>query len=226
MDRADSPDGVGGSRRVRFALAELGEQVEAFWQRWPDARADEGAVRFVAPGGEGSLTPPYAALRPRAGERIGDYCERLPGVRERQLVLLLRAGAVAFGVWRGGELVQHKAVRKYVVRGRGRAQATHLKTRGKSRYGSRLRLQNWHALLVETNERLRDCVECHGPFDRVFRSVPVRVWSELFAVRPAPPFDRGDPITQRLPLHVHRPDHGELLRVRGWLEHGLLELRS
>jgi hypothetical protein len=41
---------------------------------------------------------------------------------------------------------------------------------------------------------------------------------------PPPPFARDDPALQRLPLHVHRPDFDELLRVRVWLEHGCLEL--
>ena len=40
-----------------------------------------------------------------------------------------------------GEIVHTKSIKKYVVRGRGRAQPTHLATKGKSRYGSRLRLQ-------------------------------------------------------------------------------------
>ena len=45
-----------------------------------------------------------------------------------------------FVQWRGEELVRHKVFKRYVVRGRGRAQPTHLKSKGKSRYGSRLRL--------------------------------------------------------------------------------------
>ena len=159
------------------------------------------------------------------GERIGDYVERLTNLDEVQLVLLLQAGAMAFGCWRGEELLQHKAVRKYVVRGNGRSQATHLKTRGKSRYGSRLRLQNWKSLLVETCERLADCEQELGPFERVFYSAPVRVWSDLLETA-APPFARDDARLQRLPLHVHRPDHQELLRVRAAMASGRVVLPS
>ena len=141
-----------------------------------------------------------------------------------QLLLLLRAGAMAFGCWRGPELVQHKAVRKYVVRGSGKAQSTHLKTRGKSRYGSRLRLQNWRSLLTETSERVRACEEQLGPFDRVFHAAPVRVFSELFDARAKPPFSRDDNRLQKVSMHVHRPDHAELLRVGRWLQRGCVEL--
>lgn len=209
-------------RTITFALPDLAEQVEAFAARWPTARADVDAHAFVVD--EARLALPLAAPRPSAGEWPTDYVERLAGPAELQVVLLLRAGAMAFGCWRGDELLQHKAIRRYVVRGSGKAQATHLKTHGKSRYGSRLRLQNWKRLLGETNERLADCFALHGAPDRLFFGVPVRVLSELFAAEPAPPFARDATLLQRLPMHVHRPDHEELLRVRAAVLRGVVEL--
>ena len=213
-------------RTIHFWLPALVEQAEAFWQRFPEARADDHAAGFRASAAASELVLPLAAPAAVPGERIGDYVERLEPVDEVQAVLLLRAGAMAFGCWRGEELVQHKAVRKYVVRGNGRSQATHLKTRGKSRYGSRLRLQNWKSLLGETNERLADCEAQFGPFARIFYGVPVRVWSDLFEGAPPPPFEREDPRLMRLPLHVHRPDHAELLRVRDRMRAGRVVLSS
>jgi len=211
-------------RSVRFPLVDLQEQLEAFVARFPSARADDAGVQFVADDGAARLRLPLAGPRATAGEWAGDYLERLPAPIERQLVVLLRAGAVAVGYWRGDELLHHKAIRRYVVRGNGKAQSTHLKTRGKSRYGSRLRLQNWRRLLAETNERLRDYQELSGAADRVFHAAPVRVWAELFEADPPPPFGRHDDVLQRVPMHVHRPDHEELLRVRAWLCRGRLEL--
>jgi hypothetical protein len=139
-------------------------------------------------------------------------------------LLLLRAGAMAIGYWDGGELLHHKAVRRYVVRGHGKAQPLHAKTRGKSRYGARLRLQNWRRLLRETNERLHAYWDEYGAPERVFVAVPVRAWSDLLGSDPRPPFAADDPRLQRVPMHVHRPDHAELLRVQSWLGHGRLEL--
>lgn len=211
-------------RTIRFPLADLAEQVEAFWQRFPDARAGGDGASFAPRSQEAGLWLPLSAPRAEPGEHVGDYCERLEPGDEVQLVLLLRAGAMAFGCWQGDELVQHKAVRKYVVRGNGKSQATHLKTRGKSRYGSRLRLQNWKSLLGETSERLADCEVQFGPFARVFYGVPIRVWSDLFEADPPPPFARDDARLQRLPIHVHRPDHEELLRVRQVMQFGRVEL--
>jgi len=93
------------------------------------------------------------------------------------------------------------------VRGNGRAQATHLKTRGKSRYGSRLRLQNWRRLLSETNERLHDLWQQYGVPARVFWSAPVRVWADVLAADPLPPFVREGDELQRLPLQPKRLLH-------------------
>lgn len=211
-------------RVVRFGLVDLPEQLDAFVARWPGAVADRSGFVFTAPGAAGRLRPPLAALRVRPGERVADYRARFAAVHELQVVLLLQAGAMAFGCWDGDELVDHKAERKYVVRGHGKAQPLHARTRGKSRYGARLRLQNWRRLLAATSRRLLQCQERHGEPVRIFCSAPVRALADLFAGSPPPPFRRDDPRLQRVPMHVHRPDFAELLRVRGWLRHGRLEL--
>lgn len=210
--------------RVRFHVGDLAEQLLAFAARWPGAVADADGGAFLADDARARLRLPPLAARAEPGERIRIYAQRGDAEPGSELILLLRAGAVAFGLWQRGELVAHKAERKYVVRGHGRAQPTHRRAQGPSRYGARLRLQNWRRLLTETNERLGDLWSRFGAPDRVFWSAPVRVWSDLHAAEPPPPFDRDDRACSRLPLHVHRPDHGELLRVRGWLELGELEL--
>lgn len=211
---------------MRFPLADLGEQVDAFLQRWPRASADRRGLVFAGEPGA-RLRLPLLAVQARAGEPLGDYAARLAAATtrsERSVLLLLRAGAMAVGYWDGDELLHHKAVRRYVVRGHGKAQALHRKTRGRSRYGARLRLQNWRRLLAETNERLIACWDEYGAPERTFVAAPVRVLADLYAATPPPPFRADLPSLQRVPMHVHRPDHRELLRVRAWLSMGRLEL--
>lgn len=214
----------GPLRRVHFGLCDLPEQLAAFAATWPDARACAQGRSFTTGLCPARLWLPFAAPRVEPLASITDYAAGLGAGTGRQVVLLLRAGAMALGYWDGDELLVHKALRKYVVRGHGHAQPTHLKTRGKSRYGARLRLQNWRRLLVETNQRLQDCWRDLGAPDRTFYAAPVRVWVDLLATAPAPPFARDDRNVQRLPVHVHRPDFEELQRIRGWLVHGRLEL--
>lgn len=217
---------------AEFPVADLVEQVEAFALRHPRACADRRGMAFVADGAR--LWPPAIAPRIGPGETIESYLGRLrqrPGQDagerdELQFVLLLRAGAAALGCWAGERLLYHKALRTYVVRGNGKAQSTWLKTRGKSRYGSRLRLQNWQRLLDDVGERLQWSVEQFGQPERVFTAMPVRVASELWGAASPPPLARDDARLQRLAVHVHRPDFEELLRVRRWMARGRLELRS
>lgn len=209
-------------RTFRFPLADLSEQVEAFAARWPDAVADPRGRTFVGDAGAARLQPPCLLPPPLPGETPRDYVQRIDPAVGRHVVLLVRAAGTALGYWDGAELLRHKAIRKYVVRGNGKAQPTHLATKGKSRYGSRLRLQNWKRLLSETNARLRDWWDELGAPARVHVSVPVRVFTDLLAADPAPPFTRDQ--VARIPLHVHRPDHAELLRVRRWLASGGVEL--
>lgn len=209
-------------RRVRFAWPDTLEQLAAFAQVFPAAVADPKGRAFGADAAR--LWLPFVLPAAIPAEPIGDYAARLPERLGRHCVLLLQAGAAALGYWDDDELVRHRATRKYVVRGQGRAQPTHLKTRGKSRYGSRLRLQNWHRLLVQANGKLVEWWDELGAPEQVFFAIPVRSRAELWSVEPPPPFARDGSGVRRIPLHVHRPDHRELLRVRRWLGHGRLEL--
>lgn len=216
-------ESAGPERGAVFHWRELSVRLAQFAARWPNARGCAAGRSFVAANGAAQLWVPFAASPVTPGEAIASYRGRFTNELGRQWLVLLQAGAVALGAWQGEELVSHKAIRKYVVRGHGRAQPTHAKTRGKSRYGSRLRLQNWKRLLVETNERLVDWRDRLGSPDRIFFGAPVRAWPELWQVDPPPPFCRDDEALSRLPIHVHRPDHEELLAVRRWLERGRME---
>ena len=153
-------------------------------------------------------------LRLRADESADDLRRRLAAPLGRELVMLVRAGAAALGWWRDGAMAAHKTFARYVVRGHGRAQPTHLRTKGKSRYGARLRLQNARRLTLEINERVDLWWREAGGFDAVYVACPERIWPDLRR----PEFD---PI--RIPLHVHEPRHEELLRVRRLLERGSVE---
>ncbi len=161
-------------------------------------------------------------ILPTGDQEAADYLDEraLPGIHS---LLLVQAGATAIGVWEDDEILRHKVIKKYVVRGTGRAQPVHLKTKGKSRYGSRLRLQNAKSQLVETNEKLIDYSSEVGPFERIFYSVPVRTWPELFRTTPLPPFAADDPGLTKIPLDVHVPNFEELERVHAWLCRGRIE---
>jgi hypothetical protein len=182
---------------------------------------DGKRIRFSDPEGVARREVILPLLQPLPGGPwdLQAYLASLDRPPGTVFVLLLQAGACAMGLWRDGVLVRHKVIKKYVVRGRGRAQPGYLKTRGKSRFGSRLRLRNADSLLREANEKMAAWWEVEGPFGRVFASCPVRLWPELFGSHPPPPFpQRG--FHSHIPLTVKVPSFDELRRIWWHLSHG------
>lgn len=210
----------------RFRIDDLAEELDAFLARVPGARwhAEERCFRGSDPAP--ALRLPLLAPEPLPHSLLADHLERADLAPGPHVLLLLRAGSSALGWWDGLELLRHKAFQRYVVRGTGKAQPTHLKTRGKSRYGSRLRLQNWERQLTETSERLGEWWREFGAPWRVFVAMPVRLRAEFAAAEPPPPFAFDDPDVVPVPLHVHQPDHAELLRVHALLGAGSVALHQ
>lgn len=179
--------------------------------RWFDAA--DGGLR-VHP-------PPLAPLADDQGG-VYDWLGGLPNELGAHCMVLMQAGATTLGWFEGGELVDHKSFRRYVVRGKGRAQPTHLASKGKSRYGSRLRLQNAELLLSETNERLVRWWEEYGAPDALLVNCPVRLWSTLFDAEPPPPFERDAPVI-RIGRDLPRPTTDMLERTYRFCCYGRIE---
>ena len=165
--------------------------------------------------------PPLVCVPPgHTGQTFTTWRDAVPDSLGTEVVLLMQAGAHAYGLWVDDELIRHRADKRYVVRGNGKAQPTHLKTRGKSRYGSRLRLQNAKALVAGTIEDLRQWHDDYGPFDTLYRSCPQRAWSDFLATAdPRPPFGTPERMVT-IPLDVGVPCFAEVCRIREWLAFG------
>ncbi|GAB4138810.1 MAG: hypothetical protein Fur0037_04680 [Planctomycetota bacterium] len=213
----------------RFGWQEAAARCLDFAREHGSARGNASGTAFEAFDRDGRIRARLVLPRllpPIAGrEGPAAYSARIEKGIGRQAIVLLQAGAAALGYWREDDLVRHKAWKRYVVRGAGRAQPKHLRTKGKSRYGSRLRLQNFRLLLSDVNERLRDWWSSEGPPEQVFLGVNVRVLADLFAADPPPPFDARDPSLRRIGRHVHVPDFAELEAVRRFLARGRIEVR-
>lgn len=204
-----------------FRWPETAARLDALWRthrlrvsddgRRLEEVADPPSLRVVLPP---VLGPLPSGLDDRAAR------DRLPASPGRVEVALIRAGVSALGLWRDDELLEHKVFKRYVVRGTGRAQPLHLKTRGKSRYGSRLRLQGYRAQLEETIARVRAWRDEHGVPDRAFLSCPARLLGDLRRETPSFP---EDPAPLRIPFDVRAPSFEELLRVRRMLDRGRIE---
>ena len=205
----------------RFAWSETVEAARAALADWvgPSPIADAKARRFVSEDDDRrfELRVPLVLALPVPGEGVESWLGRIQAPPGLQVLVLCQAGSSALGLFENGEPVDHQTLRRYVVRGSGRAQPAYLKTKGKSRYGSRLRLRNAQRLLEETAETLREWHGEHGDFDRVFYSCPVRSWAEL--LREDLPFDGNGPLV-KIPLDLNRPNTTEMQRAWRALSHG------
>jgi hypothetical protein len=209
--------------RRTFRWQATADEVRDLLARGPVEIDTTGGLCLAHPDGARTTLRLPPVLRVSAGTAPADIVHRLPAELGVEVVLLVRAGRAALGLWIDDELAAHKVFRRYTVRGQGHAQTTHLKTKGKSRYGSRLRLQQAARLLDEVNERLKDWDRDHGPLDVIHRACPVRLWPELCGHDPSPPFDARDPRIAPIRIHTHEPDFEELLRVRRHLTSGVVE---
>ncbi|MCP4713544.1 MAG: hypothetical protein GY868_00385 [Deltaproteobacteria bacterium] len=168
-----------------------------------------------------TLRLPPAFPLPAADMSITKYLENVPSEPPACIILLIQAGAASLGCCESGSIIAHKTLTKYMVRKKqGKAQLTYLRTKGKSRAGSRMRLQAGNEFFHEINRKLAEWNAAVAAARHIFISCPVRLTNELFAAKLPPPFDRHDHRSRRVPFDVHIPSYKELKRIHYLLHAG------
>lgn len=160
---------------------------------------------------------------PDTSDQLERYLQGMPTELPSQCVILCQAGATALGYFHAGEALATKSFKRYVVRGKGKAQPAHLRSKGKSRYGSRLRLQNAKGQLAETNERLQRMWDKFGPPQDVFVSAPKRLWADLLRADPLPPDFEASSRLHRIRRDVRVPTTEETQRIYRSLQFAVIE---
>ena len=128
-------------------------------------------------------------------------------------LVLVRAGQAAVGYFHQGQLIDHKVIRAYMVRQKqGKSQFKYLKTKGKSRAGSRIRLAETLLFFNEINERLR-AYDAQYPIDFWGLSIGKTLWPLFFDAEVAPPFTSKTPQLIELPYHVAQASFEEVQEI-------------
>lgn len=220
-----------------YGMAHLPQALRHSWQdsrflleHWledPEARCEPDperhVVRLLSPDlqlrAELRLPLPLGPL-PAAAAALPAYLGSMPDTPQPYLMALVQLGAAAMGYFEDGEPLAHKAFKKYMKRHKqGRAQINYLKTRGKSKAGSRVRLANTIDFFEEVNERLTAWeTQYHPP--RILYSCTAQVWGLMFQSNVPPPFEKKDPRLIKIPLDVDVPTFEELLNVNGLINCG------
>lgn len=138
------------------------------------------------------------------------------------LIVLIQAGNSALAYINKGKIEKHKVIKKYMVRKKqGKSQISYLKTKGKSRAGSRVRLANTVLFFEEINEKLQDWTT-EKKVHRILYSWPVSMTALLFNSKIKPPFEKKDSRLIKIPLDVKIPNFAELQRVNRFVVNGIL----
>jgi hypothetical protein len=154
------------------------------------------------------ITVPYPGI---ASEKPVNY-----------VVLLIQAGNCALGYFEGGRCLDHKVFRSYMVRKKqGKSQIKYLKTKGKSRAGSRVRLGETDEFFANINGRLQDYFRDHR-IDRIAISCSKTLLPYLYSATVRTPFDKRDPRLLKIPKHIHTPIYEVLLDANRFLQRGEL----
>lgn len=138
------------------------------------------------------------------------------------VILLIQAGSCALGYFEDGRNLDHKVFRAYMVRKKqGHSQIKHLKTKGKSRAGSRVRLAETERFFEHINERLHVYFAEHA-VHRIALSCSKTLLPYLFGAKVAPPFAKRDARIYKIPKHIHTPIYEVLLDTHRFLLKGEL----
>lgn len=123
---------------------------------------------------------------------------------------LIRAGQAVAGYFHQGILIDHKVFRAYMVRQKqGKSQIKHLKTKGKSRAGSRIRLAETNHFFEEINERLTSYSD-QFPIDFWGLSCAKTMWPFYFSSAVPPPFSSKAENLIEVPFHISQASFEEL----------------
>jgi hypothetical protein len=146
------------------------------------------------------------------------------------LIILIKAGTASVGFFENGKISSHKVFRAYMIRKKqGKSQIKYLKTKGKSRAGSRVRLQQTLEFFENINRRINELTERYH-VDRVAISCSKTLWPYLFGGGVKPSFGKDDRRLLRVPIHIPNATHRYLVKTHDHLfscrllaEHQVLE---
>lgn len=140
----------------------------------------------------------------------------------KHVILLIRSGSCAMGLYSGEKNLDHKVFNAYMVRKKqGMSQVKYLKTRGKSRAGSRIRLAATVHFFEEINERLQVYFK-RLAIDRIVFSCSKILLHYLFNSKIKCPFGNKDVRLLKVPRHIHNPDYAEMQEVYRFILKGEL----
>ena len=130
------------------------------------------------------------------------------------IVIIIQSGQATIGLFDNNlKILEHKVLRTYTVRKKqGMNQIKYLKTKGKSRAGSRIRLKNTYLFFEDINRYLEKWIKEYE-INRILYHVPKMLKSIWKTSKIDIPFDLDGLEVLKLPFYIKAPNFEEMKRV-------------
>ncbi len=148
--------------------------------------------------------------------------------KPRYVLILIRSGYAALGIYEAGLFTHHKTIRKYMNRKKqGRSQITFqiLKGRTKVRGGGKLRLNKTKEFIEEINDVLLRWKKQIDAANFIFYQCSPRLWKEIIKSFKLPIMSKADERIFKIPLTTYRPTFKELKRVNYRFLNGSISIK-
>jgi hypothetical protein len=131
------------------------------------------------------------------------------------ILLIVESGQAALAYGEGNHIIEHKVFKSYMVRKKqGKSQIKYLKTKGKSKAGSRVRLANTVHFFEEIQEKINEWL-AYFELDYIALSCSKSLYSHLFTERFN--LDRNDPRIIKIPKHIQEANFENILAIHTYL---------
>lgn len=131
----------------------------------------------------------------------------------KTLFLLVQSGSAAIGYAENGTITHHKVIKKYMVRKKqGKAQLKHLNSKGKSRLGSRIRLQQADKFFNEIHEKIGEWKVLENT-NVIYYSYAKSLIPFIYNQPDHPILKKDDARQVKLPFDLEEPNYKSLLHM-------------
>jgi hypothetical protein len=132
------------------------------------------------------------------------------------MIILIHSGEAALAYSEEDQIVEHKMVKAYMVRQKqGKSQIKHLKTKGKSKAGSRVRLAGTDHFFEEINEKIAEWDE-YFEMDKIAISCN-KTLQPYFYNRPDAALRKDDARLFKIPKHIQESNFENLTSIHNHL---------
>jgi hypothetical protein len=142
------------------------------------------------------------------------------------VLILIKAGMASVAFFENSLMTDHKVFRAYMVRKKqGKSQLKYLKTKGKSRAGSRVRLAESEAFFSSINERIHTYFENYR-VDLIGLSCSETLLPYFYSSPISSSFGKKDTRLFKIPKHVASPNLENLKELDSYLKRNFIERES